>query len=239
MTSVGDNLKRIATAFTVRDIMVNTRELVCATVDSDASIVSRAYPDFSVIPVRTEAGIASYYLRDSGKIASVILGDLISDGTALLDLVDILNKQQFAFVLGPRQIDGYVHYSDLNHHLVKLSFYVLLEAVERFAIESVKPRLSDEYLKAVLGEARFKQIECWYKRSGDAGQSVINYLNIADALKLARRAGFLHMEDDVIGAIKDARDGAAHALENLVADYTDVSKLAEMKRQCLQILGAV
>jgi hypothetical protein len=37
-----------------------------------------------------------------------------------------------------------------------------------------------------------------YERSGDAGQSIINYLNISDILKLARAAGTIDINADVI-----------------------------------------
>jgi hypothetical protein len=237
MASIGDNLKRLATAFTVRDIMLNTKDLVCATVESDGALVSSSYPDFSVIPIKAQGKLTSYYCRDSATVSPIALSDLISDGTGLLDLVEILEHRQFAFVLGPRQIDGYVHYSDLNHHLVKLAFYGLLEGVERFTLDSVRPRLSEEFLKTALGLPRFEQVLKFYRRAGDAGQSVINYLNIADVLALAKRAGTVQVDDDVIRAIKCARDGAAHGLENLVSDYEDVKKLAEVKRQCLRILS--
>ena len=63
---------------------------------------------------------------------------------------------------------------------------MLLEGVERFALESVKTRMTDKFLNDTLGELRFTQILRAYERSGDAGQSVINYLNISDMLKLAR-----------------------------------------------------
>jgi predicted transcriptional regulator len=55
-------------------------------------------------------------------------------------------------------------------------------------------------------------------------------------LRLARRAGKLEIEEDAIQAIKEVRDGAAHVSENLVSDYEDVKKLAEVKRQSLRIL---
>lgn len=61
------------------------------------------------------------------------MNDLISDGTKLLDLVEFLEEREVAFVLSHRHIDGYVHFSDFNHHLVKLTFYVILEAAERLA----------------------------------------------------------------------------------------------------------
>src|ERR1035437_4914738 len=173
--ATSDNLKRLATAFTVRDIMVSTRELVCATVESDAALVSKSYSDFSFIPIKSGNGFSAYYSRDSGEVNTIGVPDLISDGTGVLDLVDVLEHREFAFVLGPRQIDGYVHFSDLNHPLVKLTFYVLLEGVERFALESGKTWLTDNFLSETLGEPRFGQIQQSYKRSGDAGESVINY----------------------------------------------------------------
>lgn len=234
--ATSDNLKRLATAFTVRDIMVSTRELVCATVESDAALVSKSYSDFSFIPVRSGNGLSAYYSRDSGEVKTIGVPDLISDGTGILDLVDVLAHREFAFVLGPRQIDGYVHYSDLNHPLVKLTFYVLLEGVERFALDSVKPRLSDKFLEACLGTPRFDQIQSSYRRAGDAGQSPINYLNIADILKLALRAGVLEIQESVVGAVKDVRDGAAHVSEYLVSEYSDVTKLAHVKGECLRVL---
>jgi len=65
-----------------------------------------------------------------------MLHDLISDGTSLLDLVEILEDHKFSFVLRHREIAGYAHFSELNHHVVKLAFYVILEALERQALGS-------------------------------------------------------------------------------------------------------
>lgn len=236
MASTGDSLKRLAMAFTVRDIMVSIPDLICATIESDAPFVSKAYPDFSTIPIKTADGLLAYYSRDSARIANIEIQDVISDGTAVLDLVDVLANREFAFVVGPRQISGYVHFSDLNHHLVKLTFYVLLEALERFALDSVRQRLTSDFLKATLGELRFVQLEQFYRRAADAGQSVVNYLNISDTLKLAKRAGTLEIDEGLIKPIKEVRDGAAHVLENLISNYPDVKKLAEVKRQCLRTL---
>jgi hypothetical protein len=162
--------------------------------------------------------------------------DLVSDGTGILDLVEVLEHREFAFVQGMRQIDGYVHFSDLNSPLVKLTFYMLLEGVERFALESVKPRLTEDYLKAGLSASRFEQVRRSYTRAGDAGQSLANYLNIADTLTLAHRAGTLKVDESMIQAVRRARNGAAHVSENLVSDYGDVKKLAQVKTQCLQVL---
>jgi hypothetical protein len=234
--ATSENLNRLAAAFTVRDIMVSTGELVCATVAADAPLVSKTYSDFSIIPIKTGSKLSAYFNRDTTLVTPIEIHDLISDGTTLLDLIEVLEHHEFAFILGPRQIDGYIHFSDLNHDLVKLVFYVLLQGVERTALHLVKPRLNDEFLEAALGAPRFAQIQYAYRRAGDAGQSPINYLNIADMLRLARRAGKLEIDDDAIKAVKDVRDGAAHVSENLVSDYDDVKRLAEVKRQSFRIL---
>jgi hypothetical protein len=228
--ATSENLKRLASAFTVRDIMISTSDLVCATDESQAALLSKSHPDFSFIPIRNGNGLSAYYFRDSGQTASIGVPDLVGDGTGILDLVDILEHQEFVFVLGPNQIDGYVHFSDLNHSLVKLTFYVLLEGVERFALDSVRPKLTNSFLEEVLGTPRFEQVQSYYERAGDAGQSIINYLNIADVLRLAQTAETLRIDENLIQPIKSARDGAAHVLENLVSNYSDVHTLAEVKR---------
>jgi len=238
MPTLSQNLERLAGTFTVRDIMVNADGLVCAESKSKAFLVSQANLDFNLIPIRIKGRFTAYFLRDSKQVGKLSVNDLVSDGTGILDLVDILAHREFAFVLGPRQIDGYVHYSDLNHHLVKLSFYVLLEAIERFALDSVRAKFDDDFLQQVLGQSRFQQVKRFYKQSGDAGQSVINYLNIADVLKLAKAAKSFDIENDTVRAIKCVRDGAAHVSENLVSNYDDVRKLADVKRESMRILGA-
>jgi hypothetical protein len=124
----------------------------------------------------------------------------------------------------------------LNHPLVKLTFYMLLEGVERFALDMVKPQLTNEYLEVNLGKDRFGRLKSTYKNAGDAGQSLINYLNIADILRLARRAGIIEIEESVILSVKDARNGAAHVSENLVSKYGDVKKLAQVRSECLRVL---
>jgi hypothetical protein len=120
---------------------------------------------------------------------------------------------------------------------VKLTFYVILEALERMALSSIRPSDDREYLADNLDPKRFNQVAEQYKRAGDAARSLFNYLNIADILRLAVKAGTIQMDDEVIKAMKEIRDGAAHPLENLVDSYSDVKKLATVKRECLRILG--
>lgn len=237
MPTIEETLKRLAVTFTARDIMIPEAGLTCADNGIEAASVSRNYPDFSVIPLRQNAKLAGYFLRDSQAVREIVLNDLISDGTSLLDLVEIFEDREFSFVLTHREIAGYVHFSDLNHHLVKLTFYVILEALERHALSSIPQKNDREYLSKNLDPSRFTQIDKQYKRDGDAARSLFNYLNVSDILRSAVKAGTIQVDDNVIKTMKDIRDGAAHASENIVADFESVKKLATVKRECLRILG--
>jgi hypothetical protein len=200
-------------------------------------------PEFDVIPISSGDKITGYFDRTVGTPNKVTLDEVIGDGTDLLDLVEICERRQFSFVLGVQDITGYVHFSDLNHHLVKLTFYVMLEALERKTLEGIlgaNPRSDhEEYLRRNLDPNRFAAIDGQYKRAGQAARSRLSYLNISDILRLAVRAGRVSMKEDIIKDIKCVRDGAAHAIENLVSSYEDVKKLADVKRECLRLLGAV
>jgi hypothetical protein len=217
--------------------MTPNAALVYAANDMQAGKVSDDNPDFDVIPVQQDGTPTGYFERKFGKTKKITPTDLIADGTSLLDLVDILEERQFSFVLSRHKIEGYVHFSDLNHQLVKLTFYVILEALERVALNSIQGRSDRESLKRDLDPVRFKQIEEAYKRAGRAARNLVSYLNLSDILRLAAKTGPISVEERLIKAMKRVRDGAAHGTENLVSSYEDVMRLANVKRECLRVLG--
>jgi hypothetical protein len=234
-----ETLKRLATTFTAKDVMTPRSALISGSNEAEAIKASIDHTDFDVIPIMPGGELSGYFERESRRTSNIEVNDLISDGTSLIDLVDIFERRKFSFVLSYQSVNGYVHYSDLNHQLVKLTFYVLLEALQKHALGSIGTRANDrQYLATVFGEPRANQIEKYYKDAGRAGRSLSNYLNISDILKLAIREGTIELDETVVGFMKDARNGAAHVLENLVSCYPDVSKLAQVKREALRILGS-
>jgi len=221
MPHIEETLNRLATAFTVKDIMTPCAALVCAPNNTQATRVSDDNPDYDVIPIRQEATLTGYFERKFGRASKIMPDDLVADGTSLLDLVDILEERQFSFVLTRQRIEGYVHFSDLNHQLVKLTFYVLLEAIERTALSSIQSNCDHEFLKKELGAERLGQIERAYKRAGRAARDLVSYLNISDILRIAAKVSTVSVEGRFVKAIKKVRDGAAHSAENLVSSYDD------------------
>jgi hypothetical protein len=234
-----ETLKRLATTFTARDIMTRRDALICGNDEADAIRASNEHADFDVIPIMPGGKLTGYFERDSRRANNIEVNDLISDGTSLIDLVDIFERRKFSFVLSHQYVNGYVHYSDLNHQLVKLTFYVLLEALQKHALGSIGAKANDRrYLAEVLGEPRANQIEEHYRDAGRAGRNLSNYLNISDILKLAIKEGTMELDMALVRFMKEARNGAAHVLENLVSNYGDVNKLAQVKREAMRILGS-
>ncbi len=232
-----DALKHLTTTFTVKDIMTVEARLRTGADAASAQKVSAENPDFSVIPIKINGVLSAYFERDSRRTASIEIDDLISDGTTLLELIEVLRGREFSFVLTNRRIEGYVHYSDLNHQLVKWTFYVMLEAVERMALERLRLSNDPAYINATLGTARFSQVEKAYKRAGDNARNLLTYLNIADILKLAVSEEAVQVDEASIRSMKRVRDWAAHVLDDLAPD-TAVEQLATVKRECLRLLGA-
>lgn len=241
MPTLDETLKRLATTFTVRDIMIPSSRLVCADDEEQAAVVSDANPDFNVIPIRQEGTITAYFERTSRTTTSIAPSDLISDGTTLLDLVEIFENREFVFVLSSEKGEGYgyAHFSDLNHHLVKLTFYVMLAALERLALDSIKGKDDRDSLKSHLNPGRFNYIEQRYKDAGEAAISLVSYLNIRELLGLAASAGIFHVEKDVAKAMLSARDGASHATKNLVSSHSGVRELVRVKKECQRLLGSI
>ena len=237
MPRIEETLNRLAIAFAVKDIMTPRTGLVCAANDIHAATVSDENPDYDVIPIQQGETLTGYFERRPRRARKITPAELIADGTSLLDLVEILEQRPFSFVLSRQKVEGYVHYSDLNHQLVKLTFYVMLEALERTALNSIHSTSDRESLKEDLPEQRFDQIEKAYKRAGRAARDLLGYLNLSDILQLAAKRGHMSVEDHFIKAVKKVRNGAAHSTENLVSSYDDVKTLANVKRECLRVLG--
>jgi hypothetical protein len=93
MPTLKETLKRLAATFTVRDIMVPRVRLICSDGEEHAAKVSDDNPEFNVIPIPQEGQLTSYFERDSRNTKKIELNDLISDGTSLLDLVEILESR--------------------------------------------------------------------------------------------------------------------------------------------------
>ena len=144
MPSHDDTLTRLAREFVVRDIMIPAKDLVCATCIPQAVELLNRYLDFDMIPLVVQDSITAYLERSGSDPRPLRISDLVSDATSILDIVDILTDRPRMFVLVHNRISGYVHFSDLNRPIVKLPFFVLLEAVERRFFGMLSEKITPE-----------------------------------------------------------------------------------------------
>src|SRR2546422_8961439 len=125
MTHFQRTLSDLARTFTVRQIMVPERKLVRGHDETDAVRLLEQYPDFDVIPIPKSGEITGFQERGASAPHELTREDVVSDGTSVFDLVDVIAKRRHVFVLTGQSIGGYVHFSDLNN-LVKIPFFALL-----------------------------------------------------------------------------------------------------------------
>jgi hypothetical protein len=159
MEDLEHTLQRLAATFTVKDIMVPEERLTCGSSESSALRKLKEYAEFDVIPIRRKGNIRKYVDRDSGKLNRIELEDVISDGTSIFDLVDILKDRKFCFVITEGRIGGYVHFSDLNNGVVKIPFFVILENLERQLVDEIKPLVNADNLGLVLSGQRIAAVK--------------------------------------------------------------------------------
>lgn len=237
--SLEQTLQRLAMSFAVRDIMIPTENLTCAPREKDAPAMSAEHPDFNVIPIKQGKKITGYYDRDSGEIKQTTLLDLTSDGTSILDLMTILKERPFCFVLDHARIAGYVHFSDLNNHLVKLTLYTIIQALESHALATLGSSIDEEYLRQWLGKKRFEKIKYQFERAKvkEANRSWTDFLNIEDILRLAVKARNIHLEEHMIKAIKRVRDKVAHQVNPLIRKQQDATELSQVTCRCVELLN--
>src|SRR2546422_10943205 len=108
--------------------MIPERRLVRGHDEFEAAQLLAKYPDFDVIPIPKSGDITSFLDRGTDGPKVVTTEDMVSGDTGVLDLIDVIAKRRHVFVLSRQSIAGYVHFSDLNNHLVKIPLFVLLES---------------------------------------------------------------------------------------------------------------
>lgn len=231
-------LRQLAGTFTVRDIMVETTALVRAESSTQAGKLLDEYPDFDIIPVPLTGVITAYVRRNKQGIQQIRADDLISDGTSILDLPQLMSNRDFFFVLSSNAIAGFVHFSDLNKSLVKLPFFVLFEAVERRVWPLVADQLDEADLRNVLDPQR---VDILRKRRADAQEKDVDIgwsglLSFAEMLKFAVYYNILDVDQADQEILSRMRNSVAHSDKLLVKNHKDVPKLVKARMRAEHIL---
>ena len=237
--TVSQTLDGLSRAFTVRDIMIHQDQLTRAsTPEHAAALFAEPECDFDVIPLPESGRISAYMTKGSGKLKQVAPPALVSDGTTILDLLDIFHKSQpFAFVLAKNAICGFVHFSDLNEPLVKLPFFVLMERVEAVIWSMIETALNPTVLSEVFDAKRCERIEerkrVAKRKNLDRGYQGALYMD--DILTFACHRQFISLTPEDKDAILAVRSKVFHADKPLVDIEDDLKIMIRARDACVSI----
>lgn len=220
------DLQRIATLVRARDLMVPMAAFVTAETREAAIGALATYADFEVVGVTSRGEVASVVTRD-GKARPILRSDLVSDATPLGALLDVLEHQPWCFVLGGRELVGYIHASDLNNPSVKLPIYALCEAVERRVAYELRGRHTDEDLVRHLGPDRVVTLQATHERlkRHDRDRALTDLLTFGDWLELAAALGAIDATPERRQAAVRFRNAVAHTGRALIGMRADVTAL--------------
>jgi hypothetical protein len=190
-----------------------------------------------LIPIITNKEIESYLHKTSNEQSFIQTEDLISNGTSILKLIEILNERDFSFVLSENKISGYVHYSDLNNQLVKIPLYVLFEALESDIIRSIGDKIDEQVIREVIPEKAENHIENIEKRKKkNVDLSLKNFLYLRELLLIAKHLDYFQLSEKEIDQINEIRNRVDHADRSLILSREDIRLINEVRLCCLKLL---
>lgn len=230
-----ETLKRLSKIFTVGDLMTDVKQLKRADTIENAR---NLFNEYDVVPYPKTGEIKGYFYHKNKGIKDIVQNTLISDGTSIFDLINLLNLNQFYFILSTNNISGYIHFSDLNKPYTKIPLYVMFEAFERRLWEKLKDRIKEEHLNRIFQENEvngfLRKKKFNVKRNIDIGWAGI--FTFPYILRLARFYGLSDLIDQDIKLLKETRNKLAHSGRNLVNSYNDVKRLIEAQELCLSMI---
>ncbi len=233
-------LERLASTFAARDIMVSEGRLICASTEIEAKQKLIDYPSFDVIPIKVLGEIREYLRRGNISPIPIQVEDLVSDSTPILELANILSRREFCFVLSGKRISGYIHFSDLNNQLVKIPYFVLLEAVESRIATKIDQLITESDLDIVL-PCRSSYIKKQMKKLAEehADRGYINFLSFGEMLKFACHYKVLDLQEKDVKWVTDVRNRVDHADSPLIQTQRDAVKLVRAQEICLYVLNQI
>ena len=220
--------------------MIPVEKLIKAQTMEKACQLLAEHQDFNLIPIEANGEIIGYVERGNPILHPVDLNVSVGIGCSILDIVDVFAERQFCFILGKWRIEGYIHFSDLNHPLVNLPFYILLQAVETHALSLIQDQFNEEVLHHICSGASANRISRNFNRrkANDSNRSLLNEVGLNKMLKAAVHLERLNLSDEEIAELYKVRNSLSHVPEQLIWEYDDVKRLVWVTRKCYTILNS-
>lgn len=130
--------------------------------------------------------VSTSTLKAANNVKSVLRplsrSALVSGQSPISQVLELLAKDGFVFVVGEGGIDGFVTPSDLDRHAVRSHFYLLVAGIELLLAEAVRTAVHpDVVLARVHGDVRARW-EAAYAANSET--SPVEYLYLQDLAEL-------------------------------------------------------
>lgn len=234
-------LERLESVLTVADVMVPADRLTTATSLEEASKLHES-TGFYVIPTTENGRITKYHIRGEGVLHDVSEDVSLRSSSGIMDLIDFLVHRKFCFVSGQDVVAGFVHFSDLNGHVVSILLFALVESLERHLCErlGVCRDLTESAITRVLvntGRTRTKAYRKLVKNEADIDLTSVLYFG--ELLEVASHFKVVNLTVEDIKQLNDFRIRVCHSAKPLVVKHDDVAKAAWAKDRCLSLVAGL
>jgi hypothetical protein len=231
-------MKMACTFFSARDIMIRRDSLKCGSNESEARYLLSNYPNYDVVPIEKDGNISSYLERGSSQPITIHDNDCVIDSTNIFKLIDIFQERKFSFVVDKNGVTGYIHFSDFNNHIAKLPYFILIELLEDYLIQVIRPSLNQEILKSVLGEEKLTKLEkiLQKQRKQAADLDIISLLSFDEIIQCSRQMEKLQLKQTEVDKLSYTRNCVCHAGKPLINKHKEIKRLVAVKELCIAIL---
>jgi hypothetical protein len=122
--------------------------------------------DYDIFGVEDNGKIIGYVLRDKLAVGKVEdnyqpfhSGDLVSDSTSLIELLEILRNKKHLFILERNRVTKIVTLADLQKQPIRMLTFSLISLLEMLLISLIREEYPDEGWKEKLSEERLQKAE--------------------------------------------------------------------------------
>ena len=184
-------LQLISKSVRVEHIMTPENELVCSSVESDASNAKDLSNStgYDVIPIRNEKTISAYYEKENGTTLQIRVENLINWGSAVSNCLGLFHENEFFFVNRENGIVGFVNQADLDKPPVRLLFYVLISRLETVLVSVITSAYQKDSWSRLLSQERRAKLKQIFDAKEKRGLQVdlVSCLNLSDMLTILQK----------------------------------------------------
>ena len=131
---------------------------------------------------------------------------ILSDGTGIMEIIPLMTKIEFFFVLKGNKVKKNIHFANLNGLYISIGLYAKLDHLEDFIGRAIRKKLGNgekeqiKYLKANLSKKDFNKINTQYnnKKEEDLQINPVKELYINQELTLAKKFNLTEIDEETI-----------------------------------------